>query len=179
GRVVCDLSIARGLNYYTGMVCEGQMQGYEDMGSVCSGGRYDNLAAMGSKERLPGVGLSIGVTRILGRLFSENRLQVARQTPTAVLVALDADDTRPASDAVAHALRARGVPTEVFDRPIKFGKQIAYADKKGIPFVWFPTGAESGGHAVRDIRTGEQLEADPALWQPPAADLAVEARLLD
>ncbi|MHC4261513.1 MAG: histidine--tRNA ligase [Planctomycetota bacterium] len=176
GSVVCDLSIARGLNYYTGMVCEGQMHGYEDMGSVCSGGRYDDLAAMGSKERLPGVGLSIGVTRILGRLFADDRLRVPRATPTAVLVALDSADSRAASDAVASALRARGIPTEVFDRPIKFGKQIAYADKKGIPFVWFPTGID-GSHGVRDIRSGEQVAADPAVWSPPADDLELVAEL--
>ncbi|QDU67211.1 histidine--tRNA ligase [Engelhardtia mirabilis] len=178
GAVLCDLSIARGLNYYTGMVCEGQMRGYEDMGSVCSGGRYDNLASMGSNEKLPGVGLSIGVTRILGRLFSEKRLVASRATPTTVLVALDAPEARSAADAVAVALRARGIATEVFDRPLKYGKQIAYADKKGIPFVWFPTGAD-GAHAVRDIRTGEQTEVDPAAWEPPAEDRGVSVRLVD
>jgi histidyl-tRNA synthetase len=178
GQVVCDLSIARGLNYYTGMVCEGQMRGYEDMGSVCAGGRYDNLAAMGAKEKLPGVGLSIGVTRILGRLFAEGRLQPSRATPTAVLVALDSTETRDASDAVARVLRERGIPTEVFDKPAKYGKQIAYADKKGIPFVWFPTGSD-GSHAVRDIRSGEQASVDPASWSPPDADLVIGVRLVD
>lgn len=178
GAVVCDLSIARGLNYYTGMVCEGQMRGYEDMGSVCSGGRYDNLASMGSKEKLPGVGLSIGVTRILGRLFAEGRLEASRRTPTTVMVALDSAEARPAADAVAVALRTRGIATEVFDRPLKYGKQIAYADKKGIPFVWFPTGAD-GGHGVRDIRTGEQSAVDPASWEPPVEDRGVRVQLLD
>jgi histidyl-tRNA synthetase len=105
-------------------------------------------------------------------------LQPSRATPTAVLVALDSTETRDASDAVARVLRERGIPTEVFDKPAKYGKQIAYADKKGIPFVWFPTGSD-GSHAVRDIRSGEQASVDPASWSPPDADLVIGVRLVD
>jgi histidyl-tRNA synthetase len=177
GALRADLSIARGLDYYTGMVCEGQMLGAEDMGSVCSGGRYENLASMGSKDQLPGVGLSIGVTRILGRLFGDGRLRASRQTPSVVLVAVESAESRRRSDQVARSLRARGIPCEVFDRPLKYGKQIAYADKKGIPFVWFPT-AEAGGHGVRDIRSGAQVPADPATWEPAPADRDIEVQLV-
>jgi histidyl-tRNA synthetase len=89
--------------------------------------------------------------------------------PSAVLVALVDEDSRPASDAIAAALRAHGIPCEVAASAQKFGKQIRYAERRGIPYVWF-TNAE-GGHEVKDIRTGEQTAADPATWTPPAEDL--------
>jgi histidyl-tRNA synthetase len=87
--------------------------------------------------------------------------------PSAVLVALPNEDARPACEAVAQALRRRGIPTEVAASPQKFGKQIRYAERRGIPFVWFPGEA----HEVKDIRSGEQLPADPATWTPPEPDL--------
>ena len=151
--VVADLSIVRGLDYYTGTVYEAVMDGHESVGAICSGGRYDNLV-QGGKDKLPGVGVSIGVTRILGRLFGQDALPVGPQTPTQVLVALTSEEDRPAARAVAGALRAKGIPTEVFHEPVKFGKQIAYADGKGIPFVWFTDSGE-----VKDLRSGEQRAA--------------------
>ena len=86
-----------------------------------------------------------------------------------MLVALADDESRPASQAVAAALRARGVPAEVAPSAQKYGKQIRYAERRGIPFVWFPQ--DDGSHQVRDIRTGEQVDADPQVWVPPAEDL--------
>ncbi|WP_018350134.1 histidine--tRNA ligase [Longispora albida] len=166
GLLVADMRIARGLDYYTGTVYETFIAGRERFGSVCSGGRYDNLASLGD-ETFPGVGLSIGVSRILGVLFGQNALSVSRPTPTCVLVALPAEDDRPECNRIAAALRARGIATEVAPAPAKFGKQIKFADRRGIPFVWFP-GAEQ---QVKDIRSGEQAAADPAQWTPPAADL--------
>ncbi len=164
GRLVADLKIARGLDYYTGTVYETTMAGYESMGSISSGGRYDSLASDG-RNTYPGVGLSIGVSRILVPLVGKGVLTASRPVPSCVLVALDAEDTRGEAMAIAAKLRARGIPCEVAPKADKFGKQIRYADRRGIPFVWFATGE------VKDIRTGEQLPADPEAWLPPAPDL--------
>ena len=167
--VEADLRIARGLDYYTGTVFETRMAGYESLGSICSGGRYDSLAGDG-RTTYPGVGISLGVTRLLMPLFADGVLDASRAVPSAVLVALASDEARAESDAVARALRARGIPAEVAPSPQKYGKQIRYAERRGIPFVWFPDGA-GGGHSVRDIRSGDQVPADPGTWGPPDIDL--------
>jgi histidyl-tRNA synthetase len=172
GLLVADLKIARGLDYYTGTVYETRMVGYERVGSICSGGRYDNLASSGD-DRYPGVGISLGVTRMLGVLFGAGKLTATRSVPTCVLVALPADDSRVACDRIAATLRSRGIATEVSPSAAKFGKQIRYAERRGIPFVWFPaTGDGAGtGDEVKDIRSGAQTEADASTWTPPAEDL--------
>lgn len=169
GLCVADLRIARGLDYYTGTVYETQLIGYERFGSICSGGRYDNLASAGA-TRFPGVGISIGVTRLLGLLFGAGALSVSRDVPTCVLVAVTTEDQRAASNRVAEALRSRGVPTEVSPSAAKFGKQIRYAERRGIPYVWFP-GADGAADEVKDIRSGEQTAAAAGEWTPPRADL--------
>ena len=166
--VLADLAVARGLDYYTGTVYEARMAGFEHLGAVCSGGRYDALAS-DSRSTYPGVGLSLGVTRLLGPLLARDLLTASRATPTCVLVALPDEEARPGLDAVAAALRGRGIATEVSPSAAKYGKQIRYAQRRGIPFVWFPQ--DDGTHQVRDIRSGEQVDADPAAWVPPAADL--------
>ncbi|MEU7825689.1 histidine--tRNA ligase [Catellatospora sp. NPDC049133] len=164
-----ELKIARGLDYYTGTVYETTLAGLERYGSVCSGGRYDNLASSGN-DRFPGVGLSIGVSRLLGVLFGENALSASRSVPTAVLVAVGAEEDRRSCDRIAAQLRARGIATEVSPSAAKFGKQIKFADRRGIPYVWFP-GAEGAADTVKDIRSGDQVEASAGNWTPPAEDL--------
>ncbi|MET4059134.1 histidyl-tRNA synthetase [Arthrobacter sp. UYP6] len=171
GRVVADLSIARGLDYYTGTVYETVLVGHESLGSICSGGRYDSLASKGSRK-FPGVGLSIGVTRLVMRILSQNFAEANRSVPTAVLVALAHDDSWSAAQDIAADLRGRGIPVEVAAKAEKFGKQIKYADRRGIPFVWFTS--EDGTHEIKDIRSGEQVPADPQTWTPPAEDLFVQ-----
>jgi histidyl-tRNA synthetase len=166
--VVADLSVARGLDYYTGTVYETRMAGFEHLGSVCSGGRYDSLADDG-RNTYPGVGISLGVTRVLGPLFSRGLLTASRSTPAAVLVALPAEADRARCAELADQLRRRGVPTEVSPTGAKYGKQIRYAERRGIPFVWFPQ--DDGSHQVRDIRSGDQGTADPQSWSPPEADV--------
>ena len=166
--IVADLRIARGLDYYTGTVFETQMAGYEHLGSVCSGGRYDQLASDG-KNTYPGVGISLGVSRILVPLITKG-LEADRSVPSAVLVALVDEESRADSNAIAQQLRARGIPTEVAASAQKFGKQIRYAERRGIPFVWFPATAENP-QQVRDIRAGQQVDAQPDIWAPPAQDL--------
>ncbi len=167
-RVVADLSIARGLDYYTGTVFETRLDGYESLGSICSGGRYDSLASDG-RTTYPGVGISLGVSRVLVPLFARTGLAADRKVPSAVLVALADEESRRASEAVAAALRERGIACEVSPSAAKFGKQIRYAERRGIPFTWFPQA--DGTHQVKDIRTGEQVEADPSAWAPPTEDL--------
>jgi histidyl-tRNA synthetase len=166
GLLVADLKIARGLDYYTGTVYETQLRGYERFGSICSGGRYDNLASAGS-ERYPGVGISIGVSRMLGLLFGVDALTVTRSVPTCVLVALPTEEDRPACDRIARALRERGIATEVSPSAAKYGKQIRFAERRGIPYVWFPGEPDE----IKDIRSGAQVAADAATWQPPSDDL--------
>lgn len=165
-RVVADAKIARGLDYYTGTVYETFLVGSEKLGSVASGGRYDSLASDG-KVTFPGVGYSFGVTRILAPLIGSGKLTASRSTPSAVLVAVDNEDARDQAIGVASALRARGIACEVAPKPDKFGKQIRYAERRGIPFVWFGAGYDD---SVKDIRSGEQTPADPAAWQPPDED---------
>ncbi|KRF36161.1 histidine--tRNA ligase [Nocardioides sp. Soil805] len=171
-RVTADLSIARGLDYYTGTVFETRLDGYESMGSICSGGRYDALASDG-RTTYPGVGISLGVSRVVVPLLARTGLTASRSVPSAVLVAVADEGSRPASSAVAADLRRRDVACEVAPDAAKFGKQIRYAERRGIPFVWFVQTAPDGGvtHQVKDIRSGEQVEADPATWTPPEADL--------
>jgi histidyl-tRNA synthetase len=168
-RVFADLRIARGLSYYTGTVFETTMTGFENVGSICSGGRYDALASDG-RTPYPGVGISFGVTRTLHPLISRGLLDADRSVPSVVLVALVDEESRAGSSEVAGRLRARGVPTEVAASAQKYGRQIRYAARRGIPYVWFPLGGDEG-HQVRDIRTGLQEPADPDSWQPPQHDL--------
>jgi histidyl-tRNA synthetase len=151
------------------------MDGFEHLKSVGGGGRYDALAT-DSRTSYPGVGISFGISRTLVPLLSQGLLAADRAVPSAVLVALADEESRPGSDAVAQRLRARGVATEVAATPQKYGKQIRYAERRGIPFVWFPP-TEGGDHEVKDIRSGEQVVADPDSWQPPADDLRPRIRV--
>ena len=169
GAMVADLRIARGLDYYTGTVYETQLLGYESWGSFCSGGRYDELASDG-KNTYPGVGISIGLSRLLGLLIGKGLVEASRKSPSAVLVAVTDEGSRPASVAVATHLRRRGIPCEVAPSAAKFGKQIRFAERRGIPYVWFPGAGESGDQ-VKDIRSGNQADADATAWECPAEDL--------
>jgi histidyl-tRNA synthetase len=169
--VEASLSLARGLDYYTGTVFEIYMRGFESLGSVGGGGRYDALATDG-KTTYPGVGVSFGISRTLVPLINRGLLSSSRAVPSAVMVALTTDDSRADSDAIAQALRSRGIPTEVAASAQKFGRQIRYAERRGIPFVWFPgSSADGTADQVKDIRSGEQVDADAHVWTPPIEDL--------
>ena len=167
GAVVADLHIARGLDYYTGTVYETTLEGFESFGSICSGGRYDALATDG-RTTYPGVGISLGVTRLVSLLLGRDLVRPTRKVNSAVLVAVTDEESRQRSDAIAQALRLRGISCEVAPRAEKFGKQIRYADRRGIPFVWFPA---DDGDTVKDIRSGDQVGADAQTWSPPDTDL--------
>ena len=168
GRLVADLPIARGLDYYTGTVYERSRIGHDDLGSVCSGGRYDNLASCGA-DVLPG----------RGAVDRRDAAAVAGLSRGRWCAAVAPSDLRRSSrcrprsgraecDRVAAALRPRGVPVEVAPTAAKYGKQIRYADRRGIPFVWFPP--DDGGARGPRHPLGEQAAADPATWEPPAGD---------
>jgi len=168
GLMVADLKVARGLNYYTGTVYETQLVGFESYGSICSGGRYDALASDG-RTTYPGVGISIGLSRLLAKIMPN--LSASRSTPSCVLVALADETDRAQGMGVAAALRRRGIPCEVAPLAARFGKQIMFAQRRGIPFVWFPVSGDQASDSVKDIRSGEQTVADASSWTPPADDL--------
>lgn len=169
GAVIADLKIARGLDYYTGSVYETFLDGASSLGSICSGGRYDNLASQGNKK-YPGVGLSIGLSRLVSYMLHTAGAEASRVSPSAVLVAVWDEQDRATSNHIAQALRDRGISADVAPTAAKLGKQIKYASKLGIPYVWFPSEAnedtEHEGDEVKNIITGEQQPADVRSWEP-------------
>ncbi|MGQ0626402.1 MAG: histidine--tRNA ligase [Sporichthyaceae bacterium] len=170
GSICADLSIARGLDYYTGTVYEGKLRDAPGFGSICSGGRYDDLAGSFIRRHLPGIGMSIGLTRIFAKLLADGTITADGPTsPAQVLVVLPAADRRRDAMAVAAALRARGIAAESFHEAAKMANQIRYASRKQIPYVWFPPFADGKAHEVKDLRTGEQAAADPLEWEPQPA----------
>ena len=170
GGLVADLKIARGLDYYTGTVYETLLEGSEKLGSIASGGRYDSLASDG-RTTYPGVGYSFGISRMIVPMINSGRTTASRSVPSAVLVAVDSEEHREEAMGVASQLRAQGIPVEVAPKPDKFGKQIRYAERRGIPFVWFGAGYDD---SVKDIRTGEQSPADPSSWGIEPEDRQVQ-----
>lgn len=165
GTIVADLSIARGLDYYTGTVYEGKFTDWPGYGSICSGGRYENLAGSFIRRSLPGIGMSIGLTRIFAKLVTEGLLQTGPKCPTEILVVVPSDERRPQAVALATRLRARGFNTEVYHQADKVAKQIRYASRKGIPFAWFPPFEDGRPHEIKDLTSGDQVPADPDTWQ--------------
>ena len=163
GAVMFDLSIARGLDYYTGSVYECTLKGLEHCGSVCSGGRYDNLASKFTKRKLPGVGLSIGLTRLLYLLFESGKLKPEASTPTEAVIVLFDESQRPAANAKAKELRDAGVNTEVSHSAKKFSKQIKHAERRGARFIVIPE--EDGSYSMKDLKLGEQEPFDLAKIQ--------------
>ncbi|MET3963673.1 histidyl-tRNA synthetase [Marmoricola sp. OAE513] len=171
--IEADLTIARGLDYYTGTVFETRLVGNEALGSICSGGRYDALANDG-RTTYPGVGISLGVSRLLVPLLNKGELVADRSVPSVVLVALTDEDSRVASDDLATQLRANGIACEVAASAAKFGKQIRYAERRGIPYVLFST---EDGPQIKDIRSGDQVAVDVTTWSPPVEDLKPRIRV--
>lgn len=152
-----DLTIARGLDYYTGTVYETILNDYPGIGSVCSGGRYDELASHYTKKSLPGVGISIGLTRLFYQLREAGVLEGDRCAPTQVLV-LPMTEGRGAALALASKLRACGISTEVYLNGGKMKKQFGYADKLGIPYciVVGEAEVETGRYTLKDMESGNQ-----------------------
>ena len=158
-----DLTIARGLDYYTGTVYETMLLDHPEIGSVCSGGRYDNLAGYYIDKPLPGVGISIGLTRLFYVLGEQGMLNPALPTaPADALILPMTDDLGPAIR-LATALRAGGIRTQLYTEAKKFKAKMSYADKLGIPYVLFLGEDEiaQGKCSVKDLRTGVQETVSP------------------
>ena len=154
-----DLTIARGLDYYTGTVYETTLLDHPEIGSVCSGGRYDNLAEYYTDRQLPGVGISIGLTRLFYVLSEQNMLSETWNTaPADVLVLPMTDDLTPAIE-LATELRQTGIRTQLYTEAKKFKAKIQYADKLSIPYVIFLGEDEiaAGTLSVKDLKAGEQV----------------------
>lgn len=165
GAVVADLSIVRGLDYYTGTVYETVFLDDPGYGSICSGGRYDDLASQYINKALPGVGISLGFSRLFDRLRQQNKLPVKGSSPAKILMILPSEDKRAVAAETANILRKRGHNVEMYHAPQKLKKQLAYAEKKGIPYVWFPPFEDGQLHEVKDMTTGEQSSTCPNEWK--------------
>jgi histidyl-tRNA synthetase len=163
---VADLSIARGFDYYTGTVYEGRFDDNPGFGSVVAGGRYDDLAGQFINKKLPGVGISIGFSRLFAKLLADKAIAATRRSPADLLIVLPSEERREAMLVTAQALRKRGFKVETYHAPQKLAKQMSYAEKKGIPFVWFPPFDEAGSHEVKDMTNGTQTKADIESWKP-------------
>ena len=157
-----DLTIARGLDYYTGTVYETFMTEHPEIGSICSGGRYDNLAEYYTDKLLPGVGISIGLTRLFYVLNEQNMLSQEKNTaPADVLILPMTEDLSPAI-ALATGLRNEGVRVQLYTEQKKFKAKMNYADKVGVPYVVFlgEDEVKEGVVACKDMKTGEQTKLD-------------------
>ncbi|MEH2314731.1 MAG: histidine--tRNA ligase [Nostoc sp.] len=159
-RFCLDLSIARGLDYYTGTVYETTLLGHEALGSICSGGRYEELVGVFLGEKMPGVGISIGLTRLISRLLKAGILSTLAATPAQVMVVNMQEDLMPTYLKVSQNLRQAGINviTNFDKRPL--GKQFQLADKQGIQFCVIIGSEEAAMHksSLKDLKTGEQVE---------------------
>jgi histidyl-tRNA synthetase len=155
-----DPSITRGLDYYTGVVYETFLDDLPGIGSVCSGGRYNNLASLYTKEELPGVGSSIGLDRLLSALEELGVLPEAKAAPDVLVLCLD-ETLIAAYHRLAAALRAAGLSSEVYPAGKKLAVQLKYAERRGIPLLLFHGEAErdSGLCNLRDLRSRESFDA--------------------
>ena len=157
-----DLTIARGLDYYTGTVYETMMTDHPEIGSICSGGRYDNLAEYYTNKQLPGVGISIGLTRLFYVLQEQKMLnEEAGTAPADVLLLPMTEELGPAIE-LGTKLRGEGIRVQLYTEPKKFKAKMNYADKLGVPFVVFLGEDEIQEEVVscKDMVSGEQTKLD-------------------
>ena len=156
---VIDLSIARGLDYYTGTVYETFLNGYRELGSVCSGGRYENLAQNYTDKKLPGVGISIGLTRLFYKLNELNLIKVEKKSISDILI-VPMTENLQVPIKLATELRNARVNTEIYLNEKKLKAKMKYADKLEIPYVIVigDNEIESGRVKVKEMRTGEEIE---------------------
>ncbi|MGB3512370.1 MAG: histidine--tRNA ligase [Microcoleaceae cyanobacterium] len=155
-----DLSIARGLDYYTGTVYETTLIGHEALGSICSGGRYEELVGMFIGEKMPGVGISIGLTRLMSRLLKAGILESFAPTPATVMVVNMQEDLMPIYLDVSQKLRRSGINVITSFDSRGMGKQLQRADKQKIPFCVIIGSEEATTNmcSLKDLRTGEQVK---------------------
>ena len=166
GTFLVDMSIARGLAYYTGTVYESRFTDYPDFPTICGGGRYDNLVGDFVNKKLPGIGISIGLTRIFAKLMKEGKIQATQKTPTEILVVHTQNAPYHFIKDTADLLRSRGFNVEQYHEDRKLKAQLKYADEKMIPWIWFPPSEPNGPHEVKNSKTRDQNIADPSTWLP-------------
>ena len=159
-----DLTIARGLDYYTGTVYETTLLDHPEIGSVCSGGRYDDLAGYYTERKLPGVGISIGLTRLFYVLDEQGLLNSDLPTAPADALVLPMGGEAGPAIALAEALRSEGLRVQLYGEQKKFKQKMAYADKLGVPFAVLLGEDEiaAGKCSVKNMVTGEQVTVTPA-----------------
>jgi len=159
-----DLTIARGLDYYTGTVYETEMTEHPEIGSVCSGGRYDNLAEYYTDKQLPGVGISIGLTRLFYVLNEQGLLNDEIVSSPCDALVLPMSDDMGFAIAAATTLRKAGIRTQIYGEKKKFKQKMSYADKLKVPYaVLIGEDEEAAGLvSVKDMVSGEQLKLSPA-----------------
>ncbi|MBR5021181.1 MAG: histidine--tRNA ligase, partial [Oscillospiraceae bacterium] len=159
-----DLTIARGLDYYTGTVYETTLLDHPEIGSVCSGGRYDNLAGYYIEKSLPGVGISIGLTRLFYVLDEQGLLNPALPSAPADALVLPMLENPAAAIALAQTLRAEGLKVQLYGEQKKFKQKMAYANKLGVPYAVLLGEDEvnEGVCSVKNMATGEQVKLTPA-----------------
>lgn len=152
-----DPTIARGLDYYTGTVYETFLDDYKSIGSICSGGRYDDLATFYTKQKLPGVGISIGLTRLFYQLMEANIIEMKKQSLTDVLV-VPMKGFEDEGVKIVHTLRNKGIYSSVYLEPGKIGKKFNYADKLNIPYILVvgEEEAKNNIYTFKNMKTGEQ-----------------------
>lgn len=167
-RLALDVSIARGLDYYTGTIYETFLNDLPGIGSVCSGGRYDNLAGLFTKEKLPGVGASLGLDRLLAAM-EELELLGETSTPAQILIAYFDGERLGDYQRLARELRQAGWGVEVYPEAVKLGKQLQYADRKGhrLAIIAGSQEFQQGVWQVKDLKSGEKSDI-------PAAQLVAE-----
>ena len=152
-----DLKVARGLDYYTGTVYETELVNYPEIGSVCSGGRYENLASYYTDKKLPGVGISIGLSRLFYQLNQANIIEAKRESLTDVMV-IPMDEYEMDSIKLAAKLQEAGIATTVYTEKAKLGKKFKYADALNIPYtiVVGENEVQTGKYAIKDMAKQEQ-----------------------
>ena len=158
-----DLTIARGLDYYTGTVYETTLLDHPQIGSVCSGGRYDNLAGYYTDKALPGVGISIGLTRLFYVLDEQNLLNPDLPSAPADALVLPMTPDLSGAIALAENLRGQGIRVQLYSEQKKFKQKMSYADKIGVPYAILLGEDElaQGKCSVKDMRTGQQVTVTP------------------
>ncbi len=164
GLVVADLSIVRGLDYYTGTVYETQLLDVPEFtGSVCSGGRYDNLASGYINKKLPGVGISLGFSRLFDVIRQQrpDLLEVGAKCPTDILVYTEDSDLKTKANETAQTLRKNGWNVEVFDTVKKWDKHFKYAKNKGIPNILY---VNADSFERKNIASDQKSNINPAQW---------------
>lgn len=163
-RFALDFTIARGLDYYTGTVYETTINSHPEIGSVCSGGRYDDLAEYYTDRKLPGAGISIGVTRLFYVLSEQGLLNPELEAAPADAIVLPMTEELGFAAETATLLRESGIRTQLYTEEKKFKQKLSYASKLGIPFAVIigEDEAKSGLVSLKDMRRGEQISCAPA-----------------